>query len=71
MHVYREELLAYQFRYCTQRAFRREYGVRDGSDRKTILRLVEKLEETGSLQREKGKNNLPSRVPQCSEDVRE
>jgi hypothetical protein len=56
---------------ATQRAFRREYGVRYDPDRKTILRLVEKLEETGSLQSEKGKHNPPSRVPQCAEDVRE
>jgi hypothetical protein len=36
-----------------------------------ILKLVEKLEETGSLPSEKGKHNPPSRVPQCAEDVRE
>jgi hypothetical protein len=47
---------------ATQRAFRREYGVRDGSGQKMILKLVEKLEETGSLQSEKGKHNLLSRA---------
>ena len=55
----------------TQRAFRREYGVRDGPDRKTILRLVDKIEQTGSLISEKGKHNPQSLVPQRSVDVRE
>jgi hypothetical protein len=36
-----------------------------------ILRLVEKLKETGSLQSEKGRHNPKSRVPQCAEEVRE
>jgi hypothetical protein len=48
----------------TQRAYRREYGVRDGPDQKTILRLVEKMEETGSFLSEKGKHNPSSRVSQ-------
>ena len=55
----------------TQRAFRRECGVCDGPDRKTILRLVDKIEQTGSLISEKGKHNPQSLVPQRSVDVRE
>ena len=50
----------------TERAFRREYGVRDGPDRKTILRLVDKIEQTGSLISEKRKHNPKSLVPQRS-----
>ena len=55
----------------TQRVFIREYGVRDGPDRKTILRLVDEIEQTGSLTSEKGKHNPQSLVPLPPVDVRE
>ncbi|KAJ4434735.1 hypothetical protein ANN_23303 [Periplaneta americana] len=51
--------------YCleaTQRAYQREFGVRNPPKRNTILGLVNKLETTGSLVTEKG-NHRSSRLP--------
>ncbi|KAJ4439103.1 hypothetical protein ANN_15060 [Periplaneta americana] len=41
---------------ATQRAYQREFGVRNPPKRNTILGLVNKLERTGSLVSEKGKH---------------
>ncbi|KAJ4445979.1 hypothetical protein ANN_12665 [Periplaneta americana] len=46
----------------TQRAYQREFGVRNPPKRNTILGLVNKLETTGSLLTEKGKHRS-SRLP--------
>ncbi|KAJ4437910.1 hypothetical protein ANN_13849 [Periplaneta americana] len=47
---------------ATQRAYQREFGVRNPPKRNTILGLVNKLETTGSLMSEKGKHRS-SRIP--------
>ncbi|KAJ4444011.1 hypothetical protein ANN_05800 [Periplaneta americana] len=47
---------------ATQRAYQREFGVRNPPKRNTILGLVNKLETTGSLVSEKGKHRS-SRLP--------
>ncbi|KAJ4452259.1 hypothetical protein ANN_03777 [Periplaneta americana] len=47
---------------ATQRAYQREFGVRNPPKRNTILGLINKLETTGSLVSEKGKHRL-SRLP--------
>ncbi|KAJ4434759.1 hypothetical protein ANN_23328 [Periplaneta americana] len=54
---------------ATQRAYQREYGVRNPPKRNTILGLVNKLETTGSLVSEKGKHRS-SRLPTVVVDVR-
>ncbi|KAJ4451190.1 hypothetical protein ANN_02632, partial [Periplaneta americana] len=53
---------------ATQRAYQREFGVRNPPERNTILGLVNKLETTGSLVREKGKHRS-SRLPTVVVDV--
>ncbi|KAJ4433216.1 hypothetical protein ANN_15473 [Periplaneta americana] len=53
----------------TQRAYQREFGVRNPPERNTILGLVNKLEATGSLVSEKGKHRS-SRLPTVVVDVR-
>ncbi|KAJ4438538.1 hypothetical protein ANN_14485 [Periplaneta americana] len=47
---------------ATQRAYQREFGIRNPPKRNTILGLVNKLETTGSLGSEKGKHRS-SRLP--------
>ena len=54
---------------ATQRAYQREFGVRNPPKRNTILGLVNKLETTGSLVSEKGKHRS-SRLPTVVADVR-
>ncbi|KAJ4427855.1 hypothetical protein ANN_25634 [Periplaneta americana] len=54
---------------ATQRAYQRKFGVRNPPKRNTILGLVNKLETTGSLVSEKGKNRS-SRLPTVVVDVR-
>ncbi|KAJ4431571.1 hypothetical protein ANN_20170 [Periplaneta americana] len=54
---------------ATQRAYQREFGVRNPPKRNTILGLVNKLETTGSLVSEKGKHRS-SRLPTVVVDVR-
>ncbi|KAJ4431074.1 hypothetical protein ANN_19667 [Periplaneta americana] len=54
---------------ATQRAYQREFGVRNPPKRNTILGLVNKLETTGSLVSEKGKHRS-SRLPTFVVDVR-
>ncbi|KAJ4440099.1 hypothetical protein ANN_08232 [Periplaneta americana] len=54
---------------ATQRAYQREFGVRNPPKRNTILGLVNKLEKTGSLVSEKGKHRS-SRLPTVVVDVR-
>ncbi|KAJ4438208.1 hypothetical protein ANN_14147 [Periplaneta americana] len=54
---------------ATQRAYQREFGVRNPPKRNTILGLVNKLETTGSLVSEKGKHRS-SRLPTVFVDVR-
>ncbi|KAJ4452302.1 hypothetical protein ANN_03822 [Periplaneta americana] len=53
----------------TQRAYQREFGVRNPPKRNTILGLVNKLETTGSLVSEKDKHRS-SRLPTVVVDVR-
>ncbi|KAJ4434277.1 hypothetical protein ANN_22829 [Periplaneta americana] len=55
---------------ATQRAYQREFGVRNPPKRNTILGLVNKLETTGSLVSEKGKHRS-CRLPTVVVDVRE
>ncbi|KAJ4448780.1 hypothetical protein ANN_00171 [Periplaneta americana] len=54
---------------ATQRAYQREFGVRNPPKRNTILGLVNKLETIGSLVSEKGKHRS-SRLPTVVVDVR-
>ncbi|KAJ4431758.1 hypothetical protein ANN_20363 [Periplaneta americana] len=54
---------------ATQRAYQREFGVRNPPKRNTILGLVNRLETTGSLVSEKGKHRS-SRLPTVVVDVR-
>ncbi|KAJ4443746.1 hypothetical protein ANN_05524 [Periplaneta americana] len=54
---------------ATQRAYQREFGVRNPPKRNIILGLVNKLESTGSLVSEKGKHRS-SRLPTVVVDVR-
>ncbi|KAJ4448899.1 hypothetical protein ANN_00291 [Periplaneta americana] len=53
---------------ATQRAYQREFGVRNPPKRNTIQGLVNKLETTGSLVSEKGKHRS-SRLPTVVVDV--
>ncbi|KAJ4447058.1 hypothetical protein ANN_09047 [Periplaneta americana] len=56
---------------ATQRAYQREFGVRNPPKRDTILGLVNKLETTGSLMSEKGKHRssrLPTVVVELCDD---
>ncbi|KAJ4427612.1 hypothetical protein ANN_25260 [Periplaneta americana] len=55
---------------ATQRAYQREFGVRNPPKRNTILGLVNKLETTGSLVNEKGKHRS-SRLPTVVVDIME
>ncbi|KAJ4447322.1 hypothetical protein ANN_09326, partial [Periplaneta americana] len=51
-----EAILDYEFNTATQRAYQREFGVRNPPKRNTILGLVNKLETTGSLLQEPDKD---------------
>ncbi|KAJ4440080.1 hypothetical protein ANN_08213 [Periplaneta americana] len=53
---------------ATQRAYQRDFGVRNPPKRNTILGLVNKLETTGSLVSEKGKHRS-SRLPTVVVDI--
>ncbi|KAJ4434402.1 hypothetical protein ANN_22963 [Periplaneta americana] len=53
---------------ATQRAYQRDFGVRNPPKRNTILGLVNKLETTGSLVSERGKHRS-SRLPTVVVDV--
>ncbi|KAJ4445825.1 hypothetical protein ANN_12510 [Periplaneta americana] len=53
---------------ATQRAYQREFGVRNPPKRNTILGLVNKLETTGSLVSEKGRHRS-SRLPTVVVDI--
>ena len=54
---------------ATQRAYQRQFGVRNPPKRNTILGLVNKLQTTGSMVSEKGKHRS-SRLPTVVADVR-
>ena len=53
----------------TQREFRREFHVRDGPTKATILSIARKLETTGVLVSESGKHR-PSLSAECVDNVR-